>query len=313
MEGGFIPVATGSITRLGIEIGVCLKNFKGSCVKCKRAITVQGEMKPCGQCMFCRVNQQRNWQGRILLEMSTTTSQCWFLTLSIENAHIPTICTAEGEYVQTVHKPQLKAYLARATQNAGPFRYYAVAEYGSDTMRAHYHMAIFPRNDAQIDIITDQWGLGNVETTPLGIERAAYLVGYALKKLTNPKDERLRSGQSPEWRESSRAPPLGYAAALAIADRYREGHGAKILAERGDVERTFRIARKVLPLAPQLLTVIRRQLGIPLLHRERLDHPGYQEWHGLQESAEWEPEIANAEEIAFKAKKKANKLRGRAI
>ena len=284
----------------------CTTTFLMYEMKCLRGIVVKGNLVPCGQCMNCRINKGRIWTSRILME-NLSSEEGYFLTLTYENVHLPVI---EGsEYVPTLQRQRFQNWIKEAHRHAGPFRHYTVGELGDDTMRPHYHMAIFPSSRGQIGAIADFWSYGNHKVDPLNTQRAGYLARYTAKKLTSAKDKRLKSGQEPEFRTSSRRPALGVATALAIVDKYRQGAGKKILDQRGDVERNIRIAQKVYPIAPYLLTTIRKELGIPLLHRDRLNHPGYQEWHNNHEYAEYEPEIARAQEIQHAAKEKAVKLR----
>lgn len=133
-------------------------------------------------------------------------------------------------------------------------------------------------------------------------KRAAYLCHYTAKKLTKADDSRLQPDMEPEFRASSRVPPIGSAALPALVHPYRRGAGAKLLEERGDVERSVRIGGKVYPLDEFMLKKMREALGIPLTHTERMAHPHYLLWHETQE-AQWEPEIHRIKEKKLAKKK----------
>lgn len=242
------------------------------------------------------------------MEDLTTTETSWFLTLTYDQIHIP----VTSDYVPTLQRQRFQNWINATKRRTGPFQHYAVGEYGDDTMRPHYHMAIFPTQRSQIDDIADQWTYGNISCYPLIPQRARYLARYTAKKLTKADDSRLASCQEPEFRKSSTRPPLGLALARKIAAQYKKGIGKEIVRERGDIERTIRIAQKVYPIAPFLLDKIREELGIPTRHLDRQDHPGYNEWHALQE-ATWEPEIARFEETQYAEKEAINKTRRQAI
>ena len=260
-------------------------------MRCYNGIEANGTRVPCGQCMNCRVNQGRIWTSRILMEQLTCAQRSWFLTLTFNDDHVP----VTPEYDQTLRKQEFLDWRKATARSIAPFRYYAVGEYGDLSGRPHYHVAVFPRDDSPIERITDAWEFGFTSAYELTDERARYLAQYTTKKLTKADDDRLLPGQEPEFRVSSRVPGLGAPCVPAIVSQYRTGAGAKIVAERGDVERNIRFAGKIYPIAPFILEKVRRELGIPVLHRDRLCHPGYYEWHQLQET-EYCPATFLAEE-----------------
>lgn len=140
-------------------------------------------------------------------------------------------------------------------------------------------------------------------------KRAAYCAKYTVKKLTRPHDERLSEGMEPEFRTAARVPPLGTAFLDSLVRRYRHGPGAKIVADRGDVERSFRLNGKIYPLDEYSLRYLRKRLDIPLLHGERAAaHPNYLDWHETQE-AECDPTTNQVMETRYHAKEKALRAR----
>ena len=249
-------------------------------MRCFNGISLQDQVVPCGQCMACRVNRGRIWSTRILCEQLMHPVRSWFVTLTYDDDNVP----VTADHVPNLRRPEFEAWLKSTRRKAGPFRYYAVGEYGDRTLRPHYHMALFPASDRQASRILDCWQLGFTSSTEINAARARYLAQYTTKKLTSADDERLSEGQEPEFRTSSTHPGLGYAIVGPIVARYRTASGRKIIEERGDVERCIRIDAKVHPLGDYLLGKIRAELGIPLLHRERLNHEGYEEWHEIQEA-----------------------------
>lgn len=274
-------------------------------MKCFNGVqSKQGALVPCGQCMNCRINKGRNWSSRILMEQMATPWMSWFLTLTYDDEHVP----VTPEYVPTLRKSEFQAWRKEAERKAGRFQYYAVGEYGENTLRPHYHMAVFPSFDSQVQVITDLWPYGFTSAYELIPERARYLAQYTTKKLTAHTDERLEEGQEPEFRTSSRQPAIGAAAITALVDRYSQGAGAEILESRGDVERSIRFDGRIYPIAPYILGKVRAELGIPARHEDRLCHPGYYEWHQTQE-AENCPESFKGEELKRHGQKKRQKYR----
>lgn len=274
-------------------------------MRCKRGISVQGTLKPCGQCLNCRINRQREWTARIIMEWVTHPGMAYFVTLTYNDDHVP----RTPDDVPTLQKRSVQKFLQNAYRDLGPFRYYIVGEYGDDTLRPHYHLALFPRSDSQAAGFTKRWDRGFTSAYPLTEKRAAYCARYTTKKLTSNTDERLAPNQEPEFRLSSQRPPLGTAFVSSLVRAFSTPAGRKFIEENGDIERAFRMGGSLYPIPRYVLGKARRELGIPQKHEDRLAHPGYYETWSEREFASWEPKIAVIEEMKWDAKTKANKLR----
>jgi hypothetical protein len=255
--------------------------------------------------MPCRINTGRQWTARILLEEATNGNVCWFVTLTYDDDSLPT--TPEG--VPTLRKKRTLQWVRNQARNAG-FRYYIVGEYGEKSLRPHYHLAIFPKEGWSIGNLTDAWKKGFTSAYPMSRERAGYLARYATKKLLSHTDPRLESGQEPEFRSSSRRPPLGASFVPMVVRAYDSRGGKTILKEKGDIERTVRIGGRIYPLPEYILRKVRRELGIPELHRDRLRHEGYEALHLQEEYAEWDPEMSDQIEKTLRARFKRRFHRG---
>lgn len=108
---------------------------------------------PCGQCIECRLARSRQWANRCMLELPYH-NQSWFVTLTYDNEHIPTndrIDHETGEIVKvgTLVKKDFQDFMKRLRRyyeysgHDNKLRYYACGEYGSTTMRPHFHAIIF--------------------------------------------------------------------------------------------------------------------------------------------------------------------------
>lgn len=272
---------------------------------CNKGILLKstGKRVPCGQCMSCRINKGRKWTARILMELCTHDPRYppAFLTLTYREDTVP----LTPDHDTTLEKKAITQWLNNQQKKHGAFRYYLVGEYGDITKRPHYHLALFPTSHEQVLRLCQDWQKksGFTSSTPLNAERAGYLANYCAKKLTKPDDDRLLPNQEPEFRTSSRQPPLGNDFAESIVKYYRSGKAAQILKQRGDVERTVRFYGRLYPLGDWILKKIRTELGIPLTHTERNDgHDNYWNFHAQQE-AQWDPETENNLEASINAKK----------
>ena len=104
--------------------------------------TKKGEriVVPCGRCAACFSTKRSHWSSRIEYEYRYS-HDAHFVTLTYDDEHI-----RQNEHgVYSVFKDDVQKFFKRLRQNSiyGNIRYYLTAEYGSRTMRPHYHAIIF--------------------------------------------------------------------------------------------------------------------------------------------------------------------------
>lgn len=182
-------------------------------MKCRDPFVTGGSAFGCGQCIPCRINKRREWTHRILLEAAQTKDNC-FLTLTYDDEHLP-----EGG---TLVPRDLRLFFWRLRKKM-KFRYFGVGEYGDDSQRPHYHVALFgvqsclrgltsPRRNGTCCEVCDSmrlvWKNGNVYLGSLTEQSAAYIAGYVTKKMTAHDDIRL-NGRYPEFARMSLRPGIG--------------------------------------------------------------------------------------------------------
>lgn len=264
-------------------------------MRCPRPIVALNGSVPCGQCLPCRINRQRAWAARILLEHSTSPSS-WFVTLTYSEETVP----FEGE-LRTLCKKDVQDWVKRV-RKALPYvtvRYFAVGEYGDRTWRPHYHAALFFDDpNVNVDRLLERtWTLGHWSVAELNSSRAMYLAHYTTKKMTRERTDFERNqlkGRAPEFALQSRKPGLGHAGALSIADALDSHSGIADIADRGDINAEFRHDGRKWPLDNYLRKVIRLALGIPELARDRYDGPTKRRPPPVHET-KWVPEAPGSE------------------
>jgi len=240
------------------------------------------------------------------MEWAFHPQYCYFMTFTYSDESLP-----DGN---TLKKQAFRQWLNNAQKDPhiGLFRYYAVGEYGDRNGRAHYHLALFPQHPAQAVALESRWRkrYGLTHKAEINHARAAYLAQYTTKKLTGTTSR--KENQEPEFRISSRNPPLGSTFVEKTANHYLSTPaGRHILEARGDVERTFRLDNRIYPIGDWALKKIRQKCGIPELHRDRLNHQGYQEHHLMADNeAEQNPEKAAHAETHFINVRKQRHYRG---
>lgn len=100
---------------------------------------------PCGRCIGCRLKYSRDWADRCMLE-STYYKNNIFLTLTYDDSHLPECL--EGSPVHPLSKRDIQLFIKRLRKEFPDehIRYFACGEYGSKSMRPHYHLLLFNIN-----------------------------------------------------------------------------------------------------------------------------------------------------------------------
>ncbi len=228
----------------------------------------------CGQCLNCRIDRQRIWTCRILLE-SKFHAETSFVTLTYNDDSIPKIVDSHGNVSFTLSKQDIDTFVQslrdRYRYIDGNFRFFAAAEYGMEENRPHYHLVIFGMGIQFQEMVEKAWNKGFVTMTEIIPQRAAYVAQYTLKK-----NWKWLEGQHhaviPEFSRQSRMPGVG---AVNIAMRYLEDlhcgkSGAEYISKTTDVLRNIEIDGKNLPLGEYIRGKLRERIGIPRLRADRL-------------------------------------------
>lgn len=230
---------------------------------CKSPFMVRGKAFGCGQCLPCRINRRRIWANRITLESSQYSDNC-FLTLTYEENQLPEDMSLDPL--------ALTLFLKRLRKWYEPlkFRYFAVGEYGDQSGRPHYHLALFgfptcargrtsPRRDGSCcqtcDAVRKVWGKGLVDLANLEPASASYVAGYVTKKLTK-KDDPLLEGRHPEFARMSNRPGIGAGMMDEIASGIME-----LELEYDDAPGAVGIGKRKFPLGRYLHQNLRKKLG----------------------------------------------------
>lgn len=227
---------------------------------------VDGKAFGCGQCLPCRINRRRIWANRITLEASQYKDNT-FMTLTYSDENLPPEMSLDPLALTLFLKRLRKWY---DTQYGKKLRYYGVGEYGDQSQRPHYHLAVFGfpncergrtvqrRNSGcctYCDTVSNLWGFGRVELAPLEPGSASYVAGYVTKKLTAKDDPRLE-GRHPEFARMSNRPGIGAGVMDDIASGIME-----LELEFDDVPEVIRVGKRKYPLGRYLRRNLRKKLG----------------------------------------------------
>lgn len=183
---------------------------------------------PCGKCPECQRDYYTSWATRGSRELSVWESSV-FLTLTYSEENLPKDFSLKKDDVQRFIK-RVKKYFRSSKEN--PIRQIYCGEYGSKTLRPHYHVILFNcdfvdkkrhRTSDQghkiytSDVLNGLWPYGFVEfgyATPATI---AYVFKYVLKRKTRKEREKplyheidgITYEVEHEFIEASRNPGIG--------------------------------------------------------------------------------------------------------
>lgn len=201
-----------------------------------------------------------------------------FLTLTYSDKCLPRMksTSSSGEdCLATLDPLHLQNWLKRFRKAIEPLRirYYAVGEYGDETFRPHYHVAVFGwpacyrgRSDFRpgrigccfaCDVVAETWTDGNIMSGKLEVGSAQYLAGYVTKKMTRNDDVRL-AGRQPEFARMSLRPGIGFDAMHDVASVLM---ALGLDESEADVPSALRHGSRTLPLGRYLQRSLRMLIG----------------------------------------------------
>lgn len=136
---------------------------------------------PCGRCVACLSNRRQEWISRIYEEVKISTG-CYFVTLTYTDEHLK-----YGEVRPTLYKKDVQLFIKRFRKNTGmKIRYFAVGEYGSKTLRPHYHLIMFNLGTDKIRVkyeLFKAWkDQGMVHVGDVTMRSISYTAKYMLNK-----------------------------------------------------------------------------------------------------------------------------------
>lgn len=215
---------------------------------------------PCGRCLPCRINKARIWQHRIILETKTNPVNV-FVTLTYSDEFLP---VKDG--IPILAKKDLQNYLKRLRRKFknGSIRYFAVGEYGDNTNRPHYHLAIFGISSLHSAEIENAWNraskqIGHVHIGEINQQSSRYIAGYCIKKLTSKTDSRL-CGRTPEFTLMSKK---GGGIGLEAVRRIAEKLNSSPYWNTETIIQAFQVGGKPFPLGGYLTRKLAEFLGTP--------------------------------------------------
>lgn len=191
-----------------------------------------------------------------------------FVTLTYDDEHLP-----EGNTLVPKHfQDWLKRF--RKSLAPHPIRYYGVGEYGDQSERPHFHVAVFNyetcrfgRTDKRYPArdccescmrVHNSWGNGRILQGTLEFSSAQYIAGYVTKKMTAKDDPRL-NGRHPEFARMSLRPGIGADALHEVASSLME---FSLEVSQADVPSGLRHGGRIFPLGRYMRRRLRKLVGL---------------------------------------------------
>lgn len=201
----------------------------------------------CSKCSGCQARKKLIWANKIDLErLGWPHSHFITLTYSDENLYYVDAPTDQhpDRKLSSVSKRDIDLFTRRLSINfkrAGckdRYAWYLCAEYGSASLRPHYHMVLFCNYsfDQISDLVHSSWSHGFVHFGPSGVRVGAssYVSDYLVKK--SVRDEQLAREQEREFHRYSRRPALGRSGLDVLVYGYQQPGPMRNYLERfGDI------------------------------------------------------------------------------
>lgn len=163
-------------------------------LSCKNPIYIKKTnlLVPCGKCLICRRKYQLSWVVRLQHEYLSSDRKSLFLTLSYNDNNLPLNNTLVKKDVQDFLKRLRKFY------SGVKIKYFAVGEYGSKTMRPHYHIIIFglksfndiKKNRGLAHLFSEKiWKKGFCHIGDVNVKTIRYCSKYIMKEFVKGYDK----------------------------------------------------------------------------------------------------------------------------
>lgn len=161
-------------------------------MECLNPFYLRGEPTPlpCSKCPACLAKRINSWSFRLTQQDKISISSN-FITLTYDNETIP----RSPNNFKTLDKRDLQLFfkrLRKSHRSHTKIKYYAVGEYGAETMRPHYHIILFNSDPFSVE---KAWQKGYIHNGDVRGASISYTLKYINKKGKIPmhkNDDRQR-------------------------------------------------------------------------------------------------------------------------
>lgn len=195
---------------------------------------------PCGECNFCLQRKRADWTFRLRQEEKVSVS-ARFLTLTYSDDQLPTNGALNKRHLQLFIKRLRKANEGFSDYSV---RYYAVGEYGTKTLRPHYHMIVFNLYPRLFNIINKLWSddetnkpRGFVHVGSCSVASIHYVTKYVINRVGQDF-----GGREPPFAFMSSRPGIGSGYLQTHLEWHRSGmrNYTEVNGQKGAIPRYYR-------------------------------------------------------------------------
>lgn len=174
---------------------------------------------PCGKCGYCLQNKRLDWAFRLEMEAKYAVGAD-FVTLTYDDPSLP-VSWSGGVPRASLRKEHFRKFIKdmryrQSLVSQLPLRFYGVGEYGSQTLRPHYHVMLFNVHRVAMDGMWKVWTRGSIDVGSVTPESCAYVCKYMITR------EGEFEGVEKPFSLMSRRPGIGDAFRVKMFDFYRQ-------------------------------------------------------------------------------------------
>lgn len=143
---------------------------------------------PCGKCNCCLSTKRDEWTFRLVQENKRSDS-AFFLTLTYDDDKLPigpNLLPVLRKQDVVLFTKRLRSVQERRFPGSKSIRYYTVGEYGTQTLRPHYHSIMFNMRSELLSELPRIWDGGHVHHGQVSQRSIHYVTKYVIDKALEP-------------------------------------------------------------------------------------------------------------------------------
>lgn len=153
--------------------------------KCISPIWIRktGQHVPCGKCNFCLAVKRADWSFRLAQELRVSSTSM-FLTMTYADEHLPVSDHGRPTLVKEDCQNFMKRLRRENEKHTNEkIRFYLVGEYGTKTLRPHYHAIIFNVHAKAERVLGTLWPKGHTMVGRVAPASIHYVTKYVINRV----------------------------------------------------------------------------------------------------------------------------------
>ena len=243
---------------------------------------------PCGKCIVCLSRRKSDWIFRLKQELKQSFSS-YFVTLTYSPDFLPVNSFVIPVLVKSHLQKFMKVLRSRFT--GANIRFFGVGEYGSKTLRPHYHLLLFnvPYHADLHDVIFKSWKFGHIQIGTVQDSSISYVCKYVLGGTLLPELSTLFDEYDvpKPFMLCSRRPAIGYGYISESTIKYHHDNSTVYTVQDGKRVPLPRYLRRKI-FDEDTLRNINSELQSSSLESARLSFEHYSKLYGSEKATSLE-------------------------